>query len=209
MISPFAALLRHELLQIVRHGLLPFRQRVCDGGNILRRQLVANVRDFFRPALYCLRKGRHAHTAPQDMPQRLRAFGKLIEGHHLGNRHSYMVATQVKILDFLFPGLDFLGGVSLFREVRYLPGVESKRPLSPAKSVVYRLSAPAEALKGIGGAHLLPEQEVGYGPRVPCRAHLFHKVNAALACLSDMLEHRVCMETVHLHNVLFQRADYP
>ena len=205
IVAPLAALLLHELLQFICNLYLSGCQLLQDRIQLTGSQSVSNIRDFL-PSVF---EGCYADTLTQDVAQCLLTLAQFIKSHDLRNTHlNHGTRVNGNGLYLILPGIDLRCGICLLREFRDLFGVECQGCLSTAQAIIDCHATLAKSLKGIGRSHLLPQQELGNHSGVLSRLQLVHEINRAIACIIHMLEHGVHMESVHLHDVLFQRADH-
>ena len=205
IVAPLAALLLHELLQVVSNLFLSGGQLLQNRVQLALCKRVSNIGDFLSSVL----EGCHSDTFTQNVALCLLTLAQLIQRHDLRNTHlNNGAGVNSDGLHFILPGIDFRRGVGLFGKLGDLLGVECQGSLATAQTVIDCHAALAKSLKGIGRSHLLPQKELGNNSGVLSRFQLVHMVDGVVTCVIHMLEHSVHMESVHLHDVLFQGTDH-
>ena len=181
-VAPLAALLRHVLLQLVRHLALPLCERAVDCGDVLlRQQERIRLLDVFLSA--AVLDVLHAHTAAKEMADGLLAFRQAVKRHHLRSRHLRgLSALELKRVRFLRPRLYFFRLVGLLRESHDLLRVEGHLIPAGRQCLEDRLAALAEALESVVRRRVIPAEET---------SHLFSSLRSAFGLPKPVeLKHR-------------------
>ena len=208
LVTPPAAGLLHEYLQLVRHLPLTLGQRGCNHLQVRLAQRKHPIRGLLPPFLEARRA--EAPRRRQQMPLGVLLPRQLVQGHELGHRHIPLSLPQPDRDHLILPGLDFLGRVGRLGEVHDGLGVAGQLGLPRAELTVYGTPPFAEPLKDQLGPHLLPQKEVGspVGPPVVALHHLQGR-DGGIPRLVHVLIASVGVEPIILYHVSPQSAHRP